>query len=80
MRFLILLGGVGVLLVGAAFNVNALCDAAIALYQNSAAREVYAAGLALVGVAVLVLALVLASHRAYRQLDRDFPQSWNDRR
>lgn len=34
--------------------------------------------LALLGVAIL--ALVALSRRAYRRIERDFPQSWNAKR
>jgi membrane protein implicated in regulation of membrane protease activity len=79
MRFILLLAAIGALFIAAAFNTTAIFDAGIAIYQNAEVRRVYAAGMALAGIAILVVALVVFSRRAYRRLDRDFPNSLNDR-
>jgi hypothetical protein len=75
MRPIILLAAVSALFIAAAFNVNRLLDALIAAYSSAAIRGTYGAILGVIGVGALVLALVMISRRADRQIDQDFPNT-----
>jgi hypothetical protein len=75
MRAAILLLAVALAIIACAWNANQLIDAWIALYSFEPARKVMAWSWGLIGAALGILALVMISRRAYRQIDRDFPDN-----
>jgi membrane protein implicated in regulation of membrane protease activity len=76
-HFLILLAITGLVAL-AALNFSAVIDALIALATGPLfARQSLWIGWALFIAAVCVVALVIISRRAYRQIERDFPQIWD---
>ena len=76
MRAAVLLLIIAVLLIAAGWNANAVIDAYIDLLANDATRATFKVGCGLTGALVLVVVLVVLSRRAYRQIDRDFPDNW----
>jgi len=75
MRAAIALLIVALLILAAAWNAGTLLDAWLAVLSNDTARHAYAVTLALFGAALGILALVMISRRAYRQIEIDFPDA-----
>lgn len=75
MRAALALLFVAFLLITAALNAAAVCDALLALYASAIARTARASAWMLIGICLGAVALALMSRRAYRQIDEDFPES-----
>lgn len=73
MRPAILLIAVAALLVGAAWNVDAVFDATVAVYQSGTFRQSFAIVCFAVAIAACIAALVLTCMHAERQVETDFP-------
>lgn len=78
MRGAVLLLVVAALVLAAAWNANQLFDAIAAFYSYPPARRLLVWTLALIAAGLAIAALILISRRAYQQLDRDFPNTFDN--